>query len=124
MKHFLQNSYKHKNFTKPVVLLLHMNSSVYGVNGFGSFKNLIQKMYSYKMKNFHILPILTSSLSVLPERIQQVKKGIEKISNENKNAKVDILCYSMASLPLHGYIHEHQGSNYVNSVLFLASPNK
>eukprot|EP00340_Litonotus_pictus_P000926 CAMPEP_0170529372 /NCGR_PEP_ID=MMETSP0209-20121228/21456_1 /TAXON_ID=665100 ORGANISM="Litonotus pictus, Strain P1" /NCGR_SAMPLE_ID=MMETSP0209 /ASSEMBLY_ACC=CAM_ASM_000301 /LENGTH=204 /DNA_ID=CAMNT_0010821261 /DNA_START=184 /DNA_END=798 /DNA_ORIENTATION=- len=59
----------------------------------------------------------------LDERIEQVNRGIQRIQSEH-NSKVHVLCYSMASLPLHGFVHKYNGGKFIDSILFLSSPNQ
>jgi hypothetical protein len=124
MKHLNKKLFKEKSFDFPVVLLMHLNSGIYNINGIKNLSHIVNKMNALNLNNFQVLPILTNSQSILDNRIDQVNEGLKRIYNANDNKKLHILCYSMASLPLHGFIHEFDGSKFIESVLFLSSPNQ
>lgn len=123
MKHSINYLKQNSNFNKPVLLFFHMNSMIYQQFKTRPFNLILNKFKQQNIKNLILAPILTDSMSNLNHRIEQVKNHIDKAVLNNNNSKLHILCYSMANLPIHGYIHKYN-SNIIDSVLFLSSPNQ
>jgi hypothetical protein len=123
MKHSLNYLKQTSQFNKPVLLFFHINSMVYHQIKTKPFELIKNKFIENNLKNFILAPILTDSMSDLNHRIEQVKYHIDSALKYN-NSKLHILCYSMTSLPIHGYIHKYNGGNSIDSVLFLSSPNQ
>lgn len=124
MKHSINYLKQNAKFNKPVLLFFHMNSMIYQQFKTRPFNLILNKFKEQNIKNLILAPILTDSMSNLNHRIEQVKNHIDNAVLNNNNNKLHILCYSMASLPIHGYIHKYNAGNKIDSVLFLSSPNQ
>ena len=124
MKHSINYLRKNATFNKPVLLFFQMNSMVYHQIKTKPFSIILNKFKEQNITNFILAPILTDSMSTLNHRIEQVKTHIDNAALKFNNTKLHILCYSMANLPIHGYIHKYNAGNIVDSVLFLSSPNQ
>lgn len=119
-----------KQIESPLILLMHYNTAVNNVVGLSPMKNFALQMKKNGVKNFKILPILTNSQTNLKNRINQVYNHFNELIDQNyKN--VNIFCYSMANLPLNGYINEfyqnksnHESSSLIKSITYLSCPNK
>lgn len=124
MKHYVNKVIKHTEHIDPVVLVMQVNSDSFNLQGLAPYKHIVKKMKNeFKMLNFSILPILTNSMTPLPKRIEQLNYNIKKLYQQHRK-KVHILCYSMANLPVNGFIHQNNGKDLVKSVLYVASPNQ
>jgi hypothetical protein len=124
MKHSLNYLKQNAPFNKPILLFFQMNSMVYHQIKTKPFNLILNKFKEQNIKNIILAPILTDSMSNVNHRIEQVKTHIDNANLKYNNNKLHILCYSMASLPIHGYIHKYNGGKSIDSVLFLSSPNQ
>lgn len=123
MSQLVSNKLKSVILETPVVLIVNLKASLYHQFGIKSYSFISNILTSKGISNFHILPILTARDTYLKNRILQVKDKIEQICDQHES-KVHVICYSFANLPLHGFISDYNGDNFIKSVLFLSSPNR
>lgn len=113
-----------KEFTlkKPVVFTFNLNWKVYENFGLEQF-NHIKTQFAMRNINVELLPILTSHRTDLENRVNQFKKGIEKICDKY-DSKAHVVGYSTAGINPRAYISEYNGDQYINTLITIGTPNK
>ena len=110
----------------PLILVLQYNGFLHNLVGLKPIELTINKLSNSIDRNIIILPILTSSQTNLKKRSEQFSDSFRKLTQNLKNIdekiNIDILCYSMANLPIK---HALTNNNLnIRSITYLSSPNK
>jgi hypothetical protein len=114
----LLRKYSPKN---PVIFTFHLNWKVYENFQTEQFR-YIQTLFENNRIKIELLPILTDKKSTMESRIDQFKRGVEKIVDKY-NRKAHIVAYSFSGILPRGYISLHNGDEYVSSLLTLGTPH-
>lgn len=112
-----------KIFNKnPVVLTFHLNWKMYQNFQLTQFQHIVN-MFKINGINLELLPIITNNQSDFDKRVDQFKKGIEKICDKY-DRKANVIGYSFAGLTPKAFINSHDGHNFIKTLITVGTPHK
>lgn len=118
---FSKNLKKFK-LKSPVIFTFHINWKVYEnlqLNHWEPVKKLFEEN---GVENFEFLPILTDRQTHMENRVNQFKKGLERIVDKYEQ-KAHVVGYSFAGVLPRAYISLNSGEYFIDTILTVGTPN-